>query len=655
MAHGRGGARVVTPAGWTGLALLLWGQAMGQLVLVVPCALLLELAGRLPLRFEFDTRQFERCADGSSIAFAALALYQFQLHGLYGIYAILGLVPWCLVPLALMQALSTARLTPLAALVYSLRRAGDRTRLDLRLPLGLSALLAASAGTLPREVYAAGVAILVIWLLWSRRPRTRPLRRWSLHLAVAVLLAIALQASYLQLHRVLGELAQDWFREMNLSPADAERTSTAIGSLRQLKLSDRIFLRLRSTRAPRTPLLLTEASYRDFRYGSWSNPRRAPMTVDALPGTQRWPLAPPSSTGTAYTITLSRKRETGPVPMPADAREITGPTLLEVQRLAGDALSLEAPRGLLRYTVTSAAGAPRSSPTPADLLVPAEYAKLMQGLVDDAGITALARRSPRAASAELDAWFERHFSYALVQPATAPWRMPLHDFLTSSRRGHCEYFASATVLLLRAAGIPARYAVGYAVDEYSALENAWLARARDAHSWALAWIDGRWQVVDTTPARWAALEDARAPAWQAWFDVAAWLHHQWRRLQTGDAPGLARALTGLALVLAVWLLWRQRHRLRRQRPSPAPAVSAVLGDSPVTRLLAALERRGETPRAGETTARFLRRLLPTQAGTARLETLIALHYRARFGAAKLTAEESELLDDCVAAYLMQSA
>lgn len=638
------------PTGWTGLALVLWGYASGQLALVLPCAVLLELAPLLRLRFAFDRRQFERCADGSSIAFAVIALYQFNVHGLYAIYAILALMPWCLVPLTLMQSVSTARLTPLAALVYSLRRAGEVSSLDLRLPLGLSALLAASAGELPREIYAGGVALLLVWLLWVRRPRARRLRRWGVHLALAAALAIILQTAYLQLHLLLGDLVQDWFREMNLSPADAARTSTAIGSLRQLKLSDRIFLRVRTTRAPRTPLLLTEATYVDFRYGSWSNPRRAPVTIDALPGSRRWPLARASAAGTPYTLSLMRSRETGIVPLPADAREIEGPTILELQRLAGDGLSVEAPRGFLRYTVTSAPGADTAQPpTPADLALPAEYRALMTRMATEAGITPLARRSPRAASAELDAWFARHFSYSLVQPNAAPWRTPLASFLMLTRRGHCEYFASATVLLLRAAGIPARYAVGYAVDEYSSLEGAWLARARDAHAWAIAWIDGGWQVVDTTPSRWAVLEDAQAPAWQTTFDVVAWIGFTWRRLLAGDAPMLERGLIALAWALAMWLVWRQRHRLRAPEVERSlPRSPGGASDSPVTDLLDDLARHGDLPAPGETTSHFLRRRLPARADGARLDTLIDLHYRARFGATALTVEERDRLATCVA-------
>ena len=58
-------------------------------------------------------------------------------------------------------------------------------------------------------------------------------------------------------------------------------------------------------------------------------------------------------------------------------------------------------------------------------------------------------------------------------------------FLLRTRSGHCEYFATATVLLLRQLGIPARYAVGYAVHE--ATGRKYVVRQRDAHAWCLVW------------------------------------------------------------------------------------------------------------------------------------------------------------------------
>jgi transglutaminase-like putative cysteine protease len=57
---------------------------------------------------------------------------------------------------------------------------------------------------------------------------------------------------------------------------------------------------------------------------------------------------------------------------------------------------------------------------------------------------------------------------------------------------------------LRAAGIPARYAIGFSVSEYSPLEGAYVARRRHAYAWALAWLEGRWRDFDATPPDWTS-------------------------------------------------------------------------------------------------------------------------------------------------------
>ena len=115
------------------------------------------------------------------------------------------------------------------------------------------------------------------------------------------------------------------------------------------------------------------------------------------------------------------------------------------------------------------------------------------------------------------------FSYATYREAPVPaGSTALGDFLQRSKSGHCEYFAAATTLLLRSAGIPARYATGYAVLEHSALEKAYLVRARHAHAWSRAWIDGRWIDVDTTPPSWFDEEARDAAFWQGALDLLRW-------------------------------------------------------------------------------------------------------------------------------------
>jgi len=77
---------------------------------------------------------------------------------------------------------------------------------------------------------------------------------------------------------------------------------------------------------------------------------------------------------------------------------------------------------------------------------------------------------------------------------------PIEDFLFRDRRGHCEYFASAMVLLLRAQGIPARLVTGFYGAEWSAWESSWVVRQSNAHAWVEAWLPGPgWTTFDPTP------------------------------------------------------------------------------------------------------------------------------------------------------------
>lgn len=221
-----------------------------------------------------------------------------------------------------------------------------------------------------------------------------------------------------------------------------------------------------------------------------------------------------------------------------------------------------------------------------------------------------------------------------MQPGYVPWRLPLTRFVRETRRGHCEHFATATALLLRAAGVPARYAVGYVVSEYSALEQAYVVRARHAHAWVEAFVDGRWIDVDTTPAVWYALEAADPPWWRGPLDLWTWARGRHAALrEAGASPSTPLLLATAGLLFAV-LLWRLRRQLR---PGGRRAATARSGAGPraatagVAPLLANLARRGVKPAAGESLASFLRRHFADGASDEPLGALIAEHERQRFG------------------------
>ena len=104
----------------------------------------------------------------------------------------------------------------------------------------------------------------------------------------------------------------------------------------------------------------------------------------------------------------------------------------------------------------------------------------------------------RFASAILQWFHDESFFYTLAPPLLE--EDPVDAFLFDSRRGFCEHYASAFVVMLRAGGIPARVVTGYQGGEINPRGGYMIVRQSDAHAWAEAIIDGQWQRFDPTAA-----------------------------------------------------------------------------------------------------------------------------------------------------------
>ncbi len=96
-------------------------------------------------------------------------------------------------------------------------------------------------------------------------------------------------------------------------------------------------------------------------------------------------------------------------------------------------------------------------------------------------------------------WIHREFAYTLSTPL--PGRHAVDEFLFDQKQGFCQHFSSAFVVLMRAAGIPARVVTGYAGGVRNRFGDYWLVRRLDAHAWAEVWLPERgWVRVDPTAA-----------------------------------------------------------------------------------------------------------------------------------------------------------
>ena len=94
---------------------------------------------------------------------------------------------------------------------------------------------------------------------------------------------------------------------------------------------------------------------------------------------------------------------------------------------------------------------------------------------------------------------DNEFYYSLTPPLLP--NDAVDEFLFESREGFCEHFASTFVVLMRAAGIPARIVTGYQGGEYNSVANYMVVRQRDAHAWAEIYDQQRgWIRVDPTAA-----------------------------------------------------------------------------------------------------------------------------------------------------------
>ncbi|RME33031.1 MAG: hypothetical protein D6786_08805 [Gammaproteobacteria bacterium] len=617
------------PGGLAAAGILFWGWQTGHLPTALPAALALELHRLYRPSFTPTDRLFERLTDLLSLLLALFAAWAFIRHGSHGVFRILEWLPLLLLPLPVAQRLGGRDGVPLSALFLSLRQSPEgRREADLAAPHFCLCLVSAAVANRPGPGYYLTLCLLLAAWLWSRRPRGRPLPLFLLLFMVAATgghyTARGLRQAQSYMEGMVLSLLDDLFWQ----DRDPDTSRTAIGSIGRLKLSQGIRLRVEADRPLESTLLLREAAYDRYRNGNWSATGRGFTPLDHPADGRTWVLVPGPPGEAELTIHTRLWRESGVIPLPHGATTLRIDGALGLERNPYGTVRLEYHPGRIGYRVRYRPGGSADPPPgPADLEVPESYRAPLDRQLRDWGLAGL---KPGEAVPRLAAIFARDFRYSLVRRGRFAGGTPLLQFLSRTHAGHCEYFASASVLLLRRLGIPARYVVGYAVEEYSPLEGLYVVRSRHAHSWAIAWLEGRWRTVDNTPAVWAGMEAAQAPAWTPVYDFFAWLRH---RLQpTAGIPGQEEkevsGLQWLLLPLCLWLAWSiwRRHRSGPRRKTP-PIHDGK--DSPFYRLVRRISRRRGAPRPGETLQAWLQRVLSPQQRE-EVEGLLALHYRYRF-------------------------
>jgi transglutaminase-like putative cysteine protease len=628
-----------------GAALLFWGWESGNLAIAAPIALALEAPRWMRLRFALDAADYARIADLCTVFFVGLAVVLAANRGVArGVIGAFQWLPVVLSPVLLAQRLGAEDRVPLTALFRYMRKLKERNP-ELAVPMvdtgGVFVVLCAiSAGVgnaLGRDYYA-GAVLLAAWALYATRPAHARLAAWALTFAAAAGLGYAGHVGLARTQQWVGGMIADW--HLRRAESDPALGLTDIGTLGRLKQRDTIVARVYGAPRDVAPArLLHRASYNTYVGTTWLGRRAQREPLQAQEGGATWTLAPGGAQSRIEIVQRVERRRTV-LALPAGVTRLTGLAATEVSRTGLGTVQAAAEGDWMRFGAEYGAGiAHYDPPAPEDaLLPPAERA----GFTRIASELALPGLEPAQAVRRV----LRHlggYSYSLWRDSPPPAGVtPLADFMTRTKSGHCEYFAASAVMLLRAAGVPARYATGYAVMEHSALEDAYVVRARHAHAWTRAFVDGRWIDLDPTPPDWFGAEtELLAPLWERVLDFLRWAAYRWSQreeLAAGDAWW--GVLAALAAILA-WRLLRGKRVVRGATAESAPARPYPGRDSEFYELTKTLPPRDPA----EPLSAWLARVAPGRYGEA-----LRLHQRYRFDPRGLSAEErSRLRELCRAA------
>ncbi len=90
----------------------------------------------------------------------------------------------------------------------------------------------------------------------------------------------------------------------------------------------------------------------------------------------------------------------------------------------------------------------------------------------------------------LENYLRSNYTYDATITAPPPGQEATSWFLFQEKRGYCNYFASAMVLMARELGIPARLAAGYTDGKIDSATGLWTVTGTDAHAWAQVYFAG---------------------------------------------------------------------------------------------------------------------------------------------------------------------
>jgi transglutaminase-like putative cysteine protease len=641
-------------------ALLFWGWQTGLLTTGLAMAVALEASYFTVARWEFKETDLNRICDLCwLLVLGAVVVLASTEDRVSFIFKFMQGLPVCFFPIILAQAYGSQEVMPVSAFYWLLRRGrAGAGGFHVAFPYFTVCLIGASASTQANEFFYMGMALLILLALASLRPQHVSLLLWIL---LATLVVSAGQMGHQRLRKLQNTFEAalgTWVSELLQQTPNMNERRTRMGHLGRLPQSRKVLLRVRVPAGQIPPSLLREAVFDIYTNQTWyarSNYNRPVSPLGAERSFVLLPLKPRSAETEISSYFESGK---GPLALPHGVFEIDGLAAILRTNVFG-VCSIEGDPGVVTIRARYGGGASLDAPPgPEDLLIPKSERATLELIAKKLKIPDLPER--RKIRAVTGFFRSPPFVYSLTA-TRRPQRNRMTElawFLTESHTGHCEYFATATVLLLREAGIPARYVTGFAVPESARHGDTYLVRERHEHAWVLAYHSDTqyWEQIDTTPSAW---EEAETPSW--WESVADFLstmafnYSKWHWSKTS----FARAAEWILAPMGLYLIWRilsgQRRRLAKAAAAAQSEPSWPGLDSELFLIYQRLAGGKFARLPNESLAEWQTRLEASAVGRSTLRHIFQLHRRLRFDPRGLAAAERALLKREVESWLAEFA
>lgn len=556
------------------LALVIWGHQTESLYLaaLLGLPLLLSLFRRWPGKV--TDSQFQALGDFTLVSL--IVVYVLMINEIEprreASRTFLFAIPLIFYPLALCRFLLAQGSVRMAHLVILTRfqtlgfsRFGD-IRLDFAWPYAFLVLLGSCVpeGDKAFLTFPLLTAWCVVVVVLTHHSRGHGLAKAMLLLA-GLGIGWCFQFGIQGAEAYIQKQSAEWWKQGIVDPG-LEKRATMLGKTAELQLSSKVHLRVQLNREPKdAPFYL-----RSSTYDQWSGRDLWLNSLDPRPA-----LPGPSGHYSVHSRELIAEvgeplgelwmemRGQGWLNLPEDTGAFLSPSLVEVERVGDEHFRGKSENDVVVVELFEKIEASAENSVPEEEVL-GRYLE-MNPLRKKTSLEFLAKHKMESLSKEelplgLKAIFlGSNYTYSLEVESPPKGRTVLDHFLNHVRSGHCEYYATATVMLLRSKGIPARYCTGYMVHERE--EDLWIARGRDAHAWAEMWNGRSWVRVETTPPTQfgeLSFRDIRR-TWESWMFVL----DKWRYGSGGDR--LADYAPWFLILVLTYFGWRFSKEWREGR------------------------------------------------------------------------------------------